>query len=59
MDGAWMNFAWVHMALKHNSRTLHVLMGSIFKVSIAQASLLVLGYPTKLDMFRWMVGFEF
>jgi hypothetical protein len=35
MDGAWMNFAWGHMdyvrmALKHSSRTLHVLMGSMF-----------------------------
>jgi hypothetical protein len=64
MDGAWMNFAWGHMehvcmAPKHSSWTLHVLMGRMFKVSVARASKLVWGYPPKLDMFRWMVGFEF
>jgi hypothetical protein len=64
MDGAWMNFAWGHMehermAPKHSSRTLHVLMVNMFKVSIVRTSKLVLRYPPKLDMFRWMVGFEF
>ncbi len=49
----------VCMAPKHSSQALHVLMGNMFKLSVAQASKLVLGYSPKFDMFRWMVGFEF
>jgi len=59
MDEFCMGAHGVRMAPKHSFRTLHVLMGSMFKVSVASASKLVLGYPPKLDMFQWMVGLSF
>jgi hypothetical protein len=56
--GAWMGIAWGTWKMGGWSRniapkTLHVL-----RAHATKSSKQTLGYPPKLDMFQWVVGFE-
>jgi hypothetical protein len=57
--GAWMEIAWGTWKMGEwgwtiTPETLHVLVGYVSRVRTTQAS----GCSSKLDMFRWVVGFE-